>query len=985
MPLTLITGPANSAKAQVVLDGYRARLDESPLLVVPTAADVDHYRRELAAAGAVFGPAVMTFRELIGEVARRAGVLAPILGRVQAERVVAVAVAGARLGTLTASAASPGFVRAARRLIEELERELIEPPRFTAALRAWAGPDAERRAYADEIAAIYAGHRRILDRLGRPDRELFAARAIAALAGEPRAWGATPVFVYGFDDLTTAQRATIRTLAQGARADVTVSLTFEAGRLAFAGRAETFADLRPDADRHQALPPRAEHYAPAARPALHHLERTLFEDGHEPADPGGAVRVLESGGQRAEAELVAAEVLALLRAGTPAEEIAVVLRSLRREAATIERVFSGYGVPFALERPVVLGHTALGRGLLALLRCALADGTASDLLAWLRTPGKLDRQELADALEVELRRAGATTAAQARELWERGPQGWALDELGRLGAAATAGPLTLLDAVDRAALGLFRRPRAGRAAVLVDDELPDARALAVVRGAVRELRELVRADAGLAPAPAELVASLAALEVSVGPAPGPGRVAVLRPMDVRARRFQALFLCGLQDGAFPRPGRPDPFLGDRQRLELNAASGLRLGLHEDALADERALFYACASRPEALLALSFRSSDEEGSAQRPSPFVEDVATRFAGGLRDTARRRLLAEVTWPLERAPTEHERARARAAAAGGARERPIASLAAPAVLGWLRAEPAVSPAALERYGRCPVGWFVDRVLRPASIDPDGEALRRGALMHEVLAQVLRTLRARTGSARVTPATLEQAEALVDEALAGLAGVAGPGDATRTRVAVRRLAGDVRHALRREAATGERGEPEHIELEFGLAQDGLPVLELAGGMVRVRGRIDRVDVEPDGSGATVRDYKSSAAGAAPRARWDEDGTLQIPLYMLAVRRVLGLELLAGLYQPVTAKDPRLRARGLVLDTPAARDLVKAVYVRTDLATRDEFEAQLARSEATAVSLAGDLRDGVLEPSPARCAYWAGGGCAFPGICRSGA
>ena len=48
MPLTLITGPANAEKAGFVLGAYRAALDEEPILVVPTFADVDHYRRELA-------------------------------------------------------------------------------------------------------------------------------------------------------------------------------------------------------------------------------------------------------------------------------------------------------------------------------------------------------------------------------------------------------------------------------------------------------------------------------------------------------------------------------------------------------------------------------------------------------------------------------------------------------------------------------------------------------------------------------------------------------------------------------------------------------------------------------------------------------------------------------------------------------------------------------------------------------------------------
>ena len=43
MPLTLVTGPANAAKAGYVLERLREVLHREPLLVVPTSADVAHY------------------------------------------------------------------------------------------------------------------------------------------------------------------------------------------------------------------------------------------------------------------------------------------------------------------------------------------------------------------------------------------------------------------------------------------------------------------------------------------------------------------------------------------------------------------------------------------------------------------------------------------------------------------------------------------------------------------------------------------------------------------------------------------------------------------------------------------------------------------------------------------------------------------------------------------------------------------------------
>ena len=136
MPLTLVTGPANAAKAGYVLERLREVLHWEPLLVVPTSADVAHYERELAAGGVVFGAQVLTFARLVRELGRVAGVGARPLGLVARERVVRATIRDAHLRVLARSAAAPGFARAAGALFAELQRSLVEPARFTRALRA---------------------------------------------------------------------------------------------------------------------------------------------------------------------------------------------------------------------------------------------------------------------------------------------------------------------------------------------------------------------------------------------------------------------------------------------------------------------------------------------------------------------------------------------------------------------------------------------------------------------------------------------------------------------------------------------------------------------------------------------------------------------------------------------------------------------------------------------------------------------------------
>ena len=66
------------------------------------------------------------------------------------------------------------------------------------------------------------------------------------------------------------------------------------------------------------------------------------------------------------------------------------------------------------------------------------------------------------------------------------------------------------------------------------------------------------------------------------------------PSHPLARRFRAVFVCGLQDAEFPRRPTPEPFLDDDARADLARATGLVLPHHEDVLARERYLLAASA-------------------------------------------------------------------------------------------------------------------------------------------------------------------------------------------------------------------------------------------------------------------------------------------------------------------------------------------------------------------------------------------------------
>jgi len=182
--------------------------------------------------------------------------------------------------------------------------------------------------------------------------------------------------------------------------------------------------------------------------------------------PAWRLRLLEGGGERAELELVAAEITALLEQGMAPEEVAVLARPAGTSMDLLEEVFAAAPFPFALQRRRPLGDTAIGKAIVGLLRCVPGGdgspaGELGDLLAWLRAPGLLEQVALADSLELRARRSGCAQLGSGE-----GPCGGASlasETIDRLTDAQGRGAATLFDrSRARAVLALLRTPQGGR-------------------------------------------------------------------------------------------------------------------------------------------------------------------------------------------------------------------------------------------------------------------------------------------------------------------------------------------------------------------------------------------------------------------------------------------------------------------------------------------------------------------------------------------
>ena len=346
-------------------------------------------------------------------------------------------------------------------------------------------------------------------------------------------------------------------------------------------------------------------------------------------------------------------------------EIAVVARSLPAVAPLLESVFAQYGIAVRRGGELPLSHTPLGRALRGAVRCALADEQrpAPRTCSITCAPRGCSRAPRSPTSS----RHGSGARACARSPRRAPACGRSSPRTAGLRRRRTRPPSSTRSRRPRSppascavsARRLFAAPHPATAPLLDDADALDARALGTLARALNELDQL-----DLAPAGAELVELLDELVVAPGAGNGDERVLLAEPLEIRARRFRAVFVCGLQEGAFPLPSRPEPFLSDERRRELAICSGLRLRAAEETLDRERYLLYTTLSRATERIFLSYRSSDEEGNVALPSPFIADVAELFVADWPRRRRRRLLADVVWEPREAPTDRELARSIAAA---------------------------------------------------------------------------------------------------------------------------------------------------------------------------------------------------------------------------------------------------------------------------------------------------------------------------------
>ena len=358
-------------------------------------------------------------------------------------------------------------------------------------------------------------------------------------------------------------------------------------------------------------------------------------------------------------------------------------------------------------------------------------------------------------------------------------------------------------------------------------------------------------------------------EDSIGPDRTAGRVRVLTPSATIGLECDVVVVLGLQDGVWPNT-RVRGSLLDPDGL-VRAAAGIDQTTIDDrtaVIADELRLFARAVSRATTQVVIGTVANDDEA----PSPFVRlvpvppdrqpTVHPLSLRGLAGSLRRRVVASGDHEAASALARLAEAEVPGASpddwyglAEPSTEDPLVDLAAapePAEDGGEPVPPtvSVSPSRIGTYEECPVHWFVQTFGGSAP----SPAMGIGTIVHAAMEH----------ATEVDVESLWQhVEGRWDELT-----FESPWVADRERARTRRMIEGLSDYLRTFASAGRR----LLGAETSFA--------LVTGPARMRGSIDRIEVDPDGR-VSVVDLKTGRS--MPSEKNDMPEHPQLGAYQLAV------------------------------------------------------------------------------------------------------
>lgn len=360
--------------------------------------------------------------------------------------------------------------------------------------------------------------------------------------------------------------------------------------------------------------------------------------------------------------------------------------------------------------------------------------------------------------------------------------------------------------------------------------------------------------------------------------------------------YRVVFVAHLLENSFPR------------RPAVNLFSGAAFFDEETHRSQERLVFYQMLTRAGEKLYLTHSRKDFHGEEALPSLYLREWELFFPGAEVPPA---APAEILAPRLDAARHSD---VEPAMRLFLERKNRARLESPAILAEIRKklEGEGSVTQLEKFSTCHYLHLAQSLMRLQEVEEGVPARVKGTIAHEVLAALGPHLLEEKESSLLekmeaeTDAQFERTPFRAPKFLVKL----------EKQILKRQLAAFLRAERERLRETGYR--PRFFEQPFGregIEPYRLPVAD--GFTLTLRGRIDRIDVAPDGKTAEVIDYKS---GELPAKQEMKEGTsLQIQCYLDACEKIFGLAPVEGYYLSLKGKRVGIPKKELAERVAAAR------------------------------------------------------------------
>ncbi len=922
----------------------------------------------------------------------------------------------------------PGFLEKMNDFVGELKESLISLEEFRKGVGKLKKSFPDTAEKYETLLAIYETYERRLTALGYRDHR-DALSLLKEIPSEKK--GKTSLFRHlfldGFFDFSPSQLEFLRWLSERSER-VTLTLSVDPSRKAeglFEVPLETLKEL--EALGFEVVPFEGKTNERATSPELRQIEKNLFREnpnvGAPFMEPTGAINaalphsktcraptlmILEATGIRGEVEMIAREIRKRVRGGNlNFSDIAVILRRIGEYQEMIRTVFREFEIPVEIHERERLRDTSLARTAASFFRILLDDWKREDLFNFLKS-SYVDRN-YAHVCSLEIRSLDLGIVG-GRERWLKEIGDPLFDKIaGCQEKAQEERPVNEWIRFTRDFLRSF-----GLTKIPFETDEATRRDFATLKRFESLLEEIRRALRAFRPVGPEAARArdisfkafarefLGLLEVDLFSLHDrdKNRVQVYDVSLSRQKEYKVVFLAGLLEKFFPAEIREDPILSDRERRVL----GLKERLPRQAL--ERYFFYLGLTRAREALVLSYPRFDLEGHEALPSFYVDEVKKLFSGELP-----KLSYPVSQSLPRLEDAVEEREVEAHLIeglfkrGGGREKKERALTL-GLYNRLLAKPsfqALFPRILfdttaqirderiraaflpkggifnatsfQTYGGCPYRYFASRVLGLEEMEEGIDPREVGILLHEVLETYWRE---RVEKRKKELEDLEKAKAFVTEKLEALLKEKPLSGERKYRVELK--VAEMKEWLSRMVEKEIEDEsplkplaPRHFEFGFGFNPKEVDYLRLFDPHredLKLRGKIDRIDVDPSGKYALVIDYKTG--GQFHKKDLDFGTALQLPLYLLAAQKLLKLKPLAGMiYQIREAESTGFYAREGLEELGISKK-------SQNVLPKEDFDKVIERTVRFAFKYAEGITKAEIPVRPRNCDK----NCPFPSVCR---